>query len=647
MRELRPSRFRDHVARLVREVREGKLFDLPAKQFWSPAPGIDLSVEFHGQRAATPAGPAAGPHSQMAQNILLAYLAGGRIMELKTVQIMDRLQIPRPCIDTRTIGFNIEWSQELTIEESIHEYVAGAWLVNIARGENWIGAPAPLTPEQDPVIYDISVGYDLKGIRSRRVTEFLRTMRDASEWIDRLGREIAAEFPQLLRHRPDPCLSRTATLSTFHGCPPEEIEGICTHLLEEMGIHTVVKMNPTMLGQERVDGLLRGTLGYDHLRTNPKAYETGLQYRESLDLIRGLRAKADRLGLGLNVKFSNTLETINDEGPFPRREAIRYLSGQPLHVITTVLMDEWRRAMAWDRGMSFSAGIDRKNFADIVRSGCVPITTCTDLLRPGGYGRMADQLRDFEKLLAKEGKTSLRAGAGDVARQAAHLEAYARQLPADPRYHFAKNAKPPRRLESRLSFYDCVSCDKCIPVCPNDAMFAYETRPGERPVAAVAFCPREGLSVTPAAPLRIERDHQLANFADWCNECGNCDTHCPEHDGPFVMKPRLFATRASYLEAAPQDGFHCHDDHGLPAVTGRLDGHEYTLTLDRAAGRAFLRDAFLLVEIDAATHAVTEVHLSQILTGPRLVSTAVYHRLRDVLEGIWLAETSNAVNAAR
>ena len=43
-------------------------------------PGLDLSVEFHGHRAATPLGPAAGPHGQLAQNIALSWLAGSRIM---------------------------------------------------------------------------------------------------------------------------------------------------------------------------------------------------------------------------------------------------------------------------------------------------------------------------------------------------------------------------------------------------------------------------------------------------------------------------------------------------------------------------------------------------------------------------------------
>jgi len=72
--------------------REGKIFDLPKSRFFYGLPGLDLSVSFHGHRTATPLGPAAGPHSQLAQNIVLCWLAGSRIIELKTVQVLDELK---------------------------------------------------------------------------------------------------------------------------------------------------------------------------------------------------------------------------------------------------------------------------------------------------------------------------------------------------------------------------------------------------------------------------------------------------------------------------------------------------------------------------------------------------------------------------
>src|SRR5512146_1802212 len=106
--ELVPSPFPLLLRRMLREARaERKVFDLPARHFWSAPDDLDLSVTVHGRRVANPVGPAAGPHGQMAQNVVLSWLAGGRFIELKTVQVNDRLTIPRPCSDMETVGYNV------------------------------------------------------------------------------------------------------------------------------------------------------------------------------------------------------------------------------------------------------------------------------------------------------------------------------------------------------------------------------------------------------------------------------------------------------------------------------------------------------------------------------------------------------------
>ena len=90
-----------------------------------------MSVPHAGTRAANPIGPAAGPHTQLAQNIALGWLAGARIFELKTIQANDRLSLSRPCIDMATIGYNTEWSQELPLDASLREYVKASMIVEI------------------------------------------------------------------------------------------------------------------------------------------------------------------------------------------------------------------------------------------------------------------------------------------------------------------------------------------------------------------------------------------------------------------------------------------------------------------------------------------------------------------------------------
>ena len=161
-------------------------------------------MPYAGGRAANPIGPAAGPHTQLAQNIALGWLAGARIFELKTIQINDRLTLSRPCIDMATVGYNTEWSQELRLEESLREYVKAGMLIEILGAGDWgLEAGDPAAGARDSglgarqsndFVFDISVGYDLEGIRSPAVVRWLESMRDASAIVDDLRREIPDEF---------------------------------------------------------------------------------------------------------------------------------------------------------------------------------------------------------------------------------------------------------------------------------------------------------------------------------------------------------------------------------------------------------------------------------------------------------------------
>jgi hypothetical protein len=69
-----------------------------------------------------------------------------------------------------------------------------------------------------------SIGYDLTGIRSNKVVEFIRGMIDARESIERLRNEIPRRLAPLRELDYPTELSRSITLSTFHGCPAGEIE---------------------------------------------------------------------------------------------------------------------------------------------------------------------------------------------------------------------------------------------------------------------------------------------------------------------------------------------------------------------------------------------------------------------------------------
>jgi putative selenate reductase len=560
--------------------REAKIFDLPKSKFFRGIPGIDFSVDFHGHRASTPLGPAAGPHGQLAQNIVLSWLGGSRIIELKTVQILDELKIPRPCIDIANVGYNVEWSQELKLEQSLREYVGAVMFLEILKASKLLGED--FSPGD--TVFDMSVGYSLDGIRSPRVRSWIESMKDASAVIDELRASLAGEWARY-RDLPFPArISDTISLSTFHGCPAAEIEGIVTFLLTELGCNVCIKMNPTLLSSGEVEHLLHDVMGYREIRISPEAFEKDLQFDEALDLVPRLQRVAQAHGKSLAVKFSNTLVVKNHKSFFT--DETMYMSGPPLHVITMNLVKKFRDGMKTSIPISFSAGLDAHNISTAVALNMVPVTTCTDLLRPGGYARL---IRYLENLGAKMREVGASTISDYVKHYAGKEAALVAETTANPRYRWERNKGVPRKIGSKLWLYDCINCDKCVPVCPNDANFVYETAAG-----AIAYDNFElvagGVRRVPGGVFEVAKGRQFANYADACNDCGNCDVFCPEDGGPYVEKPRFFGSLETYRKYAGKNGFYIDWQAAPPAppvtIYGTVAGEAYVLTLDRAADRA-------------------------------------------------------------
>lgn len=693
MAELAPASFSALLRRMLREYeREGKVFDLPARKFWHGDPALDTSVRFHGRPAANPLGPAAGPQDQMAQNLVLAWLAGSRILELKTVQINDRLTIPRPCIDATNVGYNVEWSQELRLEQSLHEYVAGSMLVDVLRELNLPGQPSD--PGKNATILDMSVGYDLEGIRSERVRAWISFMKDARAVVEALRAQIPADLSRFRDLDFTTSLSDQITLSTFHGCPAGEIEGIVRFLLTELGVHVTVKLNPTLLGREAVDGLLHDVLGYREIETRPEDFDKDLQWEQALEISDRLSELARSLGRTFQVKFSNTLVVRNHRSFFPSSEAVMYLSGAPLHVITLNLVEKYRRARP-EVPISFSAGVDGRNFPDCAALGFTPITTCTDLLRPGGYGRLPKYLDNLEERMRQLGVSSLGdyvvkacgkgadaaaacfepgplreallaslqssqvdlkgvlGRAGQAERHAALVQAAAllntgvivAKVTADPRYAAEANRAVPRKIGSKLWLFDCVNCDKCVPVCPNDANFVYETGPLRAEydnwrIAAGA------VTRVPGGVFEASKAHQLANFQDFCNDCGNCDVFCPEDGGPYVEKPRFFGSLEAWKGQPGRDGLFVRRESDVDAAWGRVAGVEYFLEVDRPRDRALFTDGVVSVEVRHAQRRATSAWARPEAAEGHTLDFSAYLRMALALDGVLDVRRANPVNAA-
>lgn len=631
--ELVPQPLAHLIRRAERELSaHDAIFDLPRAKWWKGTPaGLDFSRAFHGERAANVVGPAAGPHTQLAQNIALSYLAGSRILELKTVQILDELKIPRPCIDATNIGFNVEWSQELRVHQSRDEYAKAALLV---------AALKRLGAVDEPYLLDLSLGYDLAGISSELITGFVRDMLDASSTIDRLLSELPPELASYRDLSINPKLISCVTLSTFHGCPSHEIEKIARYLLESLDLHVVVKLNPTLLGFDTVRELLQDHLGYRELVVRRETFEKDLQWDEALAMIARLREVAQRRGRIFGVKLSNTMVVDNHKSFFTEKEM--YLSGQPLHVLATQLLAKLRAALPAEGHpivYSFSAGIDQHNFPLAAAAELCPVTTCTDLLRPGGYARLPKYLDNLAAAMRAANVTDLDGYIAAAGGARAASERLAREALNDPRYRKASNNKVPKKIGSKLELFDCVNCDKCIPVCPNDANFAYDAAPTARTAPTWSFANgsmREGAPM----PFQIEETHQLATFVDFCNACGNCDVFCPEDGGPYVMKPHWFGSRASFEAEQRLDGFYLESKD---AIAGRLGGRAVRLSIDRETSRArFENDDASLSVLIGSERMVLEAWTLK--SAACEVNGALILTLAALLDGV--QRTVNPVSAA-
>lgn len=450
---------------IKREEPTGKIFGIPQGLFFRPAPNDLFRIKRYGRLLETPVGVAAGPHTQLSQNIVSAYLTGARYIELKTVQVLDELDVTKPCINMEDEGYNCEWSQELRLHNSFDQYLNALIAVHLLKKRFEFGDGS------DPgFIFNMSVGYNLEGILSDTVLSFLDSMADAGEDIAARLELAQTIFPEAADLVIDPCISNNITISTMHGCPPDEIEKIGRYFIEERKLNTTIKLNPTLLGPAELREILNNRLGFD-VTVPDIAFDHDLKYDAGVQLIRNLQHLAKDSGVEFGLKLTNTLESRNEVNRLPENEKMVYMSGRPLHVIATHLAARLQQEFDGGLDISFSAGVDCFNIAEVLGCGLQPVTVCSDLLKPGGYGRIGQYLKNISEALEKEACSSIaefvdkRRKVVGGANTAASLRQYAGKLKADSYYHKKrfpwKNVKTPRKL----GFFDCITAP-CKGTCP-------------------------------------------------------------------------------------------------------------------------------------------------------------------------------------
>lgn len=450
------------------EIRQHRFMGIPGSLFFIPKATDPFRMQRYGKTLETPLGVAAGPHSQLAMNIVAAWLCGSRYIELKTIQNLDDLHISKPCIDMRDEGYNCEWSQELNIDQSFTEYLNAWILIHILHKElGFEGVPG--------TIFNMSVGYNLEGILKPNVQGFLNRMQDCSMGLAAAKPAIRAIYPAIDELDIPSCISDSITLSTMHGCPPEEIGKIGQYLIGEKKLHTTIKLNPTLLGPEPLRSLLNQKNGFS-TEIPDLAFEHDLKYPDAIEIINSLSTVSSGNGLQFSIKLTNTLECLNNGKTFDEREKMQYMSGRALHPVSINLARKLQNDFNGKLDISFSAGGDCFNIVPILACGMKPVTICSDLLKPGGYGRLWQYIenirKDFgdEKAEHIEDHILISSGKPDQNLPEAaliNLNRYADRVTSESAYKKKILTDPDIKTQRPLGYFDCIHAP-CVDTCPTN-----------------------------------------------------------------------------------------------------------------------------------------------------------------------------------
>ena len=150
-------------------------------------------------------------------------------------------------------------------------------------------------------------------------------------------------------------ICNSATISTLHGCPPNEIESIANHLYKEKHLNTFIKCNPTLLGYEFARKTM-DEMGYDYMAFGDFHFLDDLQYKDAVPMFKRLQALADQLGLAFGVKITNTFPVDVTRNELPSEEM--YMSGKALFPLSISLAAKLSREFDGKLRIAYSGGAD-------------------------------------------------------------------------------------------------------------------------------------------------------------------------------------------------------------------------------------------------------------------------------------------------
>ncbi len=449
---------------ILEEEKEARIFGVYKDLFFTPQKSDTFRMNRYNKSLETPIGVAAGPHTQLAHNIIASWLCGARYIELKTIQTLDEIAVTKPCIDMEDEGYNCEWSQELKVADSFDEYLNAWIIIHILKNKfGW-------DESESGFIFNMSLGYDLAGIKKPNVQWFLDKMNYCKDEKEEKIKKLELLYPKIHEVNIPDQISNNVTLSTMHGCPSNEIEKICRYLIEERKLHTSLKLNPTLLGKEALRNILNDKLGFE-INVPDEAFGHDLKYDDAISIINSLKQSAQNVGVEFGLKLTNTLESANSTNWLPEKEKMVYTSGRALHPISINLAKKLQSDFNGELDISFSAGVDAFNAADALACNLKPITVCSDLLKPGGYLRLTQYLEEIQKSITSTRQNNIddfiKVKGNDnnvVSTGFKNLKQYASSVLENKSYH--KKDFPYKNIKTNrtLTEYDCIHAP-CIEEC--------------------------------------------------------------------------------------------------------------------------------------------------------------------------------------
>ncbi len=557
------------------------------------------------ERIETPFGPAAGPNTQLAQNIVASYVAGSRFFELKTVQVMDGEELSKcvnkPCIVAQDECYNCEWSTELEVPQAFAEYVKAWFACHLIAREYGLGSP-------DGFVFNMSVGYDLEGIKSPKVDAYIEGMKDASgsdvwnecrAWalanLDKFE-HVDAAFVESIPAR----VSNSITESTLHGCPPAEIERIATYLITEKGLNTYIKCNPTLLGYEFARQRLN-ELGFDYIVFDDTHFREDLQWADAVPMFERLIALCAERGLEFGVKLTNTFPVDVTRNELPSTEM--YMSGRSLFSLTIEAARRITEQFDGKLRISYSGGATVYNIRALYDAGIWPVTLATDVLKPGGYERFSQMAGEFTDL---DGKPF--AGVSLEAVTAIQTDSL-----TNPLYKKPLRPLPDRKVAGKSPLSDCFTTP-CRTSCPI-----------QQDIPAYLAAVDEG-RYEDALNIIIERNALPFITGTICpHPCGRaCERAFYEPEGAQIRASKLKAAREAMTAVLPK----------LRAQAIANDGERNVAVIGGRPGDGVLPDA-----CRRARHHLRGPRLSR-RRGPSRDSRVPYRERRYLprcraLPGLW------------